>query len=542
MFRISGSPYKLRTKIFFLTLFFLLISLVGVGLVVETQVVAPYEARLGENVMNIAKTVAAMPTVQKWVGVPGGEKHIQPVADRIRIETKTSYVVVFDRFSRRYSHPVPERIGQAFVGGDEKRVFQGGPYLSKAVGTLGPSLRAFAPIFREGEIVGAVSVGTLLTMVQAMRWELSRRLILALAVGGLLGIGGACFLAWNIKRSIRGLEPHEIQSLLQEREVFLDSVREGIISVDRERRILLINSTARKLLQVTSDDVVGHPVEEILPNTRLPEVLRSGKAEFDQEQVIHHTHILTNRVPLMVNGEVMGALASFRDMTEIQVMAEELTGVRRYLEALRIQKHEFLNQLQTLSGLLHLGEYDRATHFLSTVVEDRTNLVSLVIRRIRVPEVGGLILAKMGRCRELDIKMNLDENSFLGESSGIAPRHLVAVLGNILENAMEAVAFLEPSRQVVDFGIYHESGRLLISVRDRGEGIPEELREKILGKGVTTKKTPYRESSGFGLFNVMRVVELYRGELHLESSEEGTECIVDFPEGASDEPDPRAYC
>lgn len=539
MFRISDSPYKLRTKIFFLTLVFLLISLLGVGLVVETRVVAPYEARLGENVLNIARTVAVIPTVQKWVGLPGGEEHIQPVADQIRIETHTSYVVVFDRSSRRYSHPVPERIGRIFVGGDEKRVFQGEAYLSKAVGTLGPSLRAFVPIFREGEIVGAVSVGTMLTTVQAMRWQLSQRLIWALAVGGVLGMGGACVLAWNIKRSIRGLEPHEILGLLQEREVFLDSVREGIISVDREGRILLLNSTARKLLRVTTD-VIGHPVEEVLPNTRLPEVLRTGKGEFDQEQIIHSAHILTNRVPLVVNGEVMGALASFRDMTEIQTMAEELTGVRRYLEALRIQKHEFLNQLQTLSGLLHLQEYQRAASFISAVVEDRSNLVSLVIRRIRVPEVGGLILAKMGRCRELDIRMELDENSFLGEDSGIAPRHLVVVLGNILENALEAVSSLERPRRVVELGIYHESGRILLSVHDRGRGIPQELREKILEKGITTKGSSPGGEAGFGLFNVMQVVELYGGELHLESSPEGTECIVDLPEGGANGSDSRA--
>ena len=538
MFRISDSPYRLRTKIFFLTLAFLLISLLGVGLVVETRVVAPYEARLGENVMNIAKTVAVIPTVRKWVGMVGGEEHIQPVADQIRIETDTSYVVVFDRSSRRYSHPVPERIGRIFVGGDEKRVFQGEAYLSKAVGTLGPSLRAFVPIFREGAIVGAVSVGTMLTTVQAMRWELSQRLIWALAVGGVLGMGGACFLAWNIKRSIRGLEPHEILGLLQEREVFLDSVREGIISVDREGHILLLNSTARKLLRVTTD-VVGHSVEEVLPNTRLPDVLRSGKGEFDQEQIIHSAHILTNRVPLVVNGEVVGALASFRDMTEIQAMAEELTGVRRYLEALRIQKHEFLNQLQALSGLLHLQEYQRAASFISAVVEDRSNLVSLVIRRIRVPEVGGLILAKMGRCRELDIRMELDENSFLGEDSGITPRHLVVVLGNILENALEAVAPLERSRRVVELGIYHESGRILLSVHDRGKGIPRELREKILEKGITSKGVSSGGEAGFGLFNVMQVVDLYRGELHLESSEEGTECIVDLPEGGANEPNSR---
>ncbi len=538
MFRISDSPYSLRTKIFLLTLSFLLISLLGVGLVVETRVVAPYEARLGENVMNIAKTVAVIPIVREWVGIPGGEKHIQPVADQIRLETHTSYVVVFDRLSRRYSHPVPERIGRAFVGGDEKKVFEGEPYLSKAVGTLGPSLRAFVPIFRGGEIVGAVSVGTMLTTVQAMRWELSQRLIWALGVGGLLGMGGACFLAWNIKRSIRGLEPHEILGLLQEREVFLDSVREGIISVDPKGHILLINSTARKILRVTPD-VVGHPVEEVLPNTRLPEVLRSGKGEFDQEQIIHAAHILTNRVPLVVNGEVVGALASFRDMTEIQTMAEELTGVRRYLEALRIQRHEFLNQLQALSGLLHLKEYRRAASFISAVVEDRANLVSLVIRRIRIPEVGGLILAKMGRCRELDIEMKIDESSFLGENSGVAPRHLVVILGNILENAMEAVTSLEPSRRRVELGIYHESGRILISVRDRGRGIPEDLRERLLEKGVTSKEASTQEGAGFGLFNVMRLVELYRGELHLESSEEGTECIVDLPEGAADESDSR---
>ncbi len=135
--------------------------------------------------------------------------------------------------------------------------------------------------------------------------------------------------------------------------------------------------------------------------------------------------------------------------------------------------------------------------------------------------------------------MELDENSFLGEDSGITPRHLVVVLGNILENALEAVAPLERPRRVVELGIYHESGRILLSVHDRGRGIPQELREKILEKGITSKGISSGGEAGFGLFNVMHVVELYGGELHLESSGEGTDCIVDLPEGGANEPHSR---
>src|SRR6056297_62346 len=518
---------SIKTKITLLAFGIFFVSLMVVGLFVEGTVVAPFEHNLSDNAMDIALSVASIPDIQKNVGIDGGERIIDPIADGIRKKTGAEFVVVIDNTSKRYSHPVKERIGKKFVGGDEKNVFSGKSYISKAVGTLGPSMRAFVPVFHEGKQVGAVSVGVLLDDVRALRWQLTRRLIFALAIGLLVGLIGAQLLAWNIKKANRGLEPYEIVRILKEREAILDSIPEGILAIDGKGNISLINNTARKLLSVDEKDVLGKPAEEHIPNTRLPEVIRTGNAEYDQEQFLLNNRILTNRIPLIERGNTIGAIASFKDMSTVQNMAEELTGVKRYLEALRVRNHEFLNKLQTISGMIQLGEYKRTIEYISGIVDEHQTAVSLITNRFRNPSLGGLLLGKMGRCRELGIELELDPDSYFGEKAMISSNALVVIIGNLLENAMESVLEVSKERRKIDFSIFDESERIIISVRDTGKGIDPSNIDNIFQKGFTTKTDGKR---GYGLFSVKSLVESYNGEKNVVSEKDKyTEFVVNLP-------------
>ena len=520
---------SIKTKITLLAFAIFFVSLFIVGLVVETTVVAPFEHRMSENAMDIALSVASIPAIQKNVGKAGGEEIIDPIADGIRKKTGAEYVVVFDNNSIRYSHPVKDRIGRKFVGGDEKEVLEGKQYISKAVGTLGPSMRAFVPLFYEGEQVGAVSVGVLLDDIRALRRELTQRLIFALFLGLIVGLLGAQLLAWNIKKANRGLEPYEIVRILKEREVILDSIPEGILAVDEGGNISLINNTARKLLGIEGKEVLGRSAEKHIPNTRLPEVIRTGEAEYDQEQILLNSRILTNRIPLVEKGRKIGAIASFRDMSVVQDLAEELTGVKKYLEALRVRNHEFLNKLQTISGLIQLGEYHRVVEYISGVVEAQQTVLSLVTHRFRNPAVGGLLLGKMGRCRELGIDLCVDPDSYLAEHGSVSGNALVVIIGNLLENAMESVLEVSRERRKIDLSLFDESGRILISVRDTGKGIPSASIDRIFEKGFTTKTEGKR---GYGLFSVKSLVDSYHGEINVVSDEDHfTEFVVNLPNG-----------
>ncbi len=490
-----------------------LASLLGVGAVggmASRMISAQVEEHLGEHVMSLSWTIAQMPMVQQSLAGRGDDSDLRKLLEAIRKKAGVAFIVPVKSGERDASAGVAPSRGRVLGNGEA--------YLARGAGPLGPSLRALAPVMWQGRQVGAVSVGVLAEDVRAALRELSRKLGVALIVGLSLALAGAVLVAWNVKRSLWGLEPEEIGRLYGERESMLESIKEGILAVDHRGRITLLNSSARELVRV-SGDVRGEPVELFLPDTRLPEVLRTGKPEFDMEMLLRGIRVMTNRIPIRLRGKVVGAVASFRDMTEIQALAEEVTGVKVYLEALRVQHHEFRNKLQTISGLVQLGEADRVLDFIDEVLDGQDALASMVTERIKNPEVGGILLAKMGRARELGIAFVLDSRSFCGRDPGVPSQTLVVILGNLLDNAMEAVRFLCQERRTLRVLLRDDPATILIQVEDAGAGIPREMKQTIFERGFSTKQG--EEARGYGLYTVQTLVDAQGGEVELQPSEEG---------------------
>jgi sensor histidine kinase regulating citrate/malate metabolism len=509
----GNRPVRVKNKIMALTIFILTITLSVVCILVERVSTSRIESRFGQHALDLAHAVAELEPIQKNVGKPDGHLVIQPIADGIRKKTQAEFIVVIDMNGVRYSHSVPNRIGKTIVGGDEGPALQGMEYTSKAVGTLGPSLRAFVPLYNDGEQVGAVAVGIMMTEVNALKGELRRWILFAVILGLLIGILGSNYLADNIKKAIFGLEPHEIAAMHNEREALLEAIREGILAVDNNGSITVINSEARRILGVEKD-VQGWDVTEVIPNIGLVEVINTGKAEYDQEQRIRGTRIMTNRVPIKLDDHVIGAIASIRDMTEVKAMAEELTGVKKYVEALRIQNHEFSNKLHAIAGMIQLGEYEKAVDDICNYTTSQQSIISFITRRIKDPSIAGLILSKSGRCKELGIELVLDEESYLGPLKNIDSSTMVIIVGNLLENAIEAVNDQRSVKKIF-LTIKDMPKELSIIVKDTGPGIPDSILSNIYDKGFTTKGAGNR---GFGLHLVKAAVESYNGEISLKSS------------------------
>ena len=141
----------------------------------------------------------------------------------------------------------------------------------------------------------------------------------------------------------------------------LQSVKEGIIAVDKDARVTLINNEAKRLFKKSGleEDFIGKDVEKYMPNSCIKEVLQTGKAQLYEEQNLYGITIVTNRVPLYVKGEIVGAIATFRDKTEIRQLAEQLTDIQLYAEALRAQSHEFMNKMHVVLGLTHMKHYEQ---------------------------------------------------------------------------------------------------------------------------------------------------------------------------------------
>lgn len=122
---------------------------------------------------------------------------------------------------------------------------------------------------------------------------------------------------------------HQLEVKERERDVMLDSTHDGMLAVNGAGIVTLCNRAAERLMGLRREDVLGCLADDVIPNTRLHVVLRSGQAELNQQQRVGDTTVVTNRVPVRDrDGNTVGAVAVFRDMTEVRVLAEEIGGLR----------------------------------------------------------------------------------------------------------------------------------------------------------------------------------------------------------------------
>ena len=469
------------------------------------------------KVMAVAQRVAHDEEIITGFSASDPATVIQPLAERYRIISETSYVVVFNMNSIRYSHPIADRLGKHFVGGDERAALEGKTYVSKAMGTLGLSIRAFVPILDIDEKqIGVVSVGLLLQDLDRETRRIGAVLLAAASISLGLGLIGAILLARNIKKIIFGLEPHEIATLLEERNVIISSIKEGIIAIDRDERIILINDNARLILGI-SDEVKGKPVTEVISNTKLPEVLRSGKTYIDEEQVLSNKVILVNRIPLVSRTETIGAVATFRDLSEIRSLAEELTAVHQYIDAMRAQNHEHLNKLHVVSGLLQLGKYDDAVRYIVNTVSVQQKTFDLLRTRVLEPDIAALLLAKINEAQEANIEVTLCEGFFVPHLQAKAVPSMVTILGNLAQNAIEALRAIDRKDKRILIDVHKQGDTLVLQVSDNGEGIAPEVRDSLFEWGTTSKTEG--KNMGIGLSLVKMHTTMYNGtiEVHEEA-------------------------
>ncbi len=519
---------SLNFKISILVIAIINVVLILVGIMIVNQTYQLEIRRTEEAAMDLAQSIARIPSISADIGKKNGVNVIQPLVEEIRKNTQADFIVILDMEGVRYSHPVADRLGQYFVGGDEKRVLtKGEAYISEAVGTLGASKRAFVPVYRDDRQVGAAVVGILVEGIEEKIDAILRSFYIFLLWGDLLGIVASIFLGNNVKKSIFGLEPREIAMLLEEKNAIIDSLKEGVVAIDKNKKITLVNREAKKILDYERE-IIGMEIDQIIKSTRLPILLQTGQAEYNKEQVINDTIILTNRIPIKIGDEVVGVVASFNKKNEVQRMAEELTGVKRFVEALRSQNHEFMNRLHTISGLIQLGEYDKAMSLISKVSSEKQEITSFIINRIKVNEIAGLLLGKFDRANELKIDLKVDGNSSLCRKYSLEFKNsLVTIIGNLIDNAIESLNDIDIKEKKVYIGLFEEEENLKIIVRDTGAGIPEKLQTKIFERGFSTKAG---HSRGIGLDLVKNNISLFEGHVALKSKvNQGAEFIITIP-------------
>ncbi|MUK90162.1 GHKL domain-containing protein [Ornithinibacillus sp. L9] len=477
------------------------------------------EEQIGQQALHVATTISVMPTIVEAYKLENPSEVIQPIVEEIREFIGAEFIVVGNHDSIRYAHPDEEKIGKKMVGGDNDRaLLHGEYYTSKAVGSLGPSLRGKAPIFnKNGEVIGIVSVGFMVDDIRTIVFNRLLKISGASLIVLLIGIIGGILLAKNIRKEIFGLEPYQIASLFRDRNAILSSVKEGIIAIDHQGMITMMNESAQRILGLSKDHVHKR-IEDVFPNTRMYHVLSSGDTMKDDEMILNNRQVIVNRTPIVSDeGNVVGVVASFRDKTEINEMLTTLTEVRKYSEDLRAQTHEFTNKLYVLSGLLQLGHYDEAIELIQT--ESKMNIVQnkVLLQQIQDRTVQAILLGKIGKASEKKIDFKIDGNSHLKK----LPKHidlskLITILGNLLDNAMEAVEHKD--EKIVTFFVTDIGRDVVFEVSDGGDGIAEEQVERLFELGYSTKQGNDR---GFGLALVKQTVHELGGHIEFHNQSNG---------------------
>ena len=383
-----------------------------------------------------------------------------------------------------------------------------------------------------GDVIGYIVTGYSDEIVNNSTIDSVLFLLLMTVLGLVVGIWGAIYLAKRIKSVLFGYEPEEIARMLRERDILLNSVREGIVNINSNGRITLVNSEASILLQQAGiknvSDIMGMNASDVLKRLPINDIIKDGKTLVDASVKIGNTIFILTAVPLLLEDKnIVGAVLTFRKKSVVEEMANQLTGFKNYATALRAQTHEFMNKMHVIMGLIDMKAYDELKNFTQEIAYNRQSEVSYIVTRLKDITLSGFILGKISRSRELDIDFSLTEESELHSELDVPSVHdIVLIAGNIIENAFDALKNFDGER-IVNLSILDFDREIVIVVEDSGPGMDESIRKHIFQRGFSSK---CESGHGFGLYLVKQSIDSLNGTISVESAPgEGTIFTVRLP-------------
>jgi sensor histidine kinase regulating citrate/malate metabolism len=466
----------------------------------------------------VASTLAHDPAVVSGVQAPQPTARLQPLALEEMQATGVDFVTIMDPSGTRFTHPNPAEIGKKYIGTIAPA--QAGRTLTETyTGTLGPSVRAVVPVLDHGSVVGMVAAGVTESNVTS---SVAARIPFVLAGAVLLvliGTLGAMLARRFLSRVTGAMQPTELSRMVTYYQSVLHSVREGLILTDEKGRVVLYNDEAADLLDLppASGDQQPVPVSELELPAAIAEVISGGGRVTDQTYVAGRRLIVVNQEPATPAGgsrQALGTLTMLRDRTEVPRLAGELESVRTLTEALQSQSHEYTNRLHTVVSLLELGRPEEAIELIADQVERSQSLADDVLGAANQPAVAALLLGKVAQAAERGVELEVAVDEGLPDSR-LSPVDLVSVVGNLVDNAIDAAAEGPgPSWVRVTLTADRAEGMLELTVADSGGGVDPSVADRIYTRGFSTKPSG-PTGRGFGLALVRELLESNGGSIHL---------------------------
>ena len=504
-------PMKLNTLVTLMVCAIIGSVLLVVFALYSVQITRATRDDVKDTALGIARTLADSPEIQRGLMQAPQENIIQPIAQAVTKRNDLLFTVVTDMRGIRYSHPNEALLGLHFIGDDLTPALEGKENVSVNRGALAEALRVFTPVYdAQHEQIGVVVVEISLNKVEEQIargrlnavWTILFSIFMSsMAIWGLVRV---------LKRILFGLEPYEISALFEQRQAMLQSLREGVLAVDINGRVTMINQTAREILLLPSGKQTENTSAPLLASLR--DVSKTGVARQDQEISCNGRLLLCNMVPVKSQDRVIGAITTFRDKTEVSQLMQRLDGMVNYVDALRAHTHEFMNKLHVILGLLNIKRYDKLEEYILQTAHHYQTDIGTIQSKVKSPVVAGFLLGKINRAKEAGVTLTLaDESQIPDTASEEQVAVLITALGNLIENALDAME----GQQEGEIGLllHYQNGWLSCEVSDDGPGIDPTQLESIFTKGFSTKG----ENRGVGLFLARQQIQNLGGDISVES-------------------------
>ncbi|WP_309126195.1 ATP-binding protein [Kocuria sp.] len=535
---------SLARRFLYLQLAVVVLVVVVVSLILFAQARDALVARAEGMTRAVSTTLVDDPFVRDAVRSPDPHAALQPLTDRLLADTELDFVTIMAPDGTRWTHPVAAEVGEQYRG-DRSHALAGQTWTSTEHGDLGPSVRTIAPVRDDdGTVVALVATGVLLDAVSE---QALGQLPAVLLVGALLLAASstvAALMARYLGAVTHGWGPEELAQVHALHDAVLNEATEGLLLVDAGQ-VRVVNARARELLGLpAAEPGAADPTALPVPSLGLPgaleAVLLSGAAVQEQWFVVGERTLIVSTLPARGGPARRGMVVILRDHTEISRLSGQLRTATTLAAGLRAQTHEHANRMHTVVSLLELGRAGEALDFASADMARAHSLSEDLVARLDDPFLAALLVGKTAAAHERGVELVVDVEAGVPRIP-IPPADLVTLVGNLVDNAVEAAAANAAAvRPVVEVEIARtdaagDAGEAVaVTVADTGMGVPEELGRAVWDLGTTTKDAG-PEGRGVGLHLVREVVERWGARIE-QTNDGGAVFTVTVPLPAAERP------
>ncbi|GAA2048321.1 MULTISPECIES: SpoIIE family protein phosphatase [Streptomyces] len=358
-------------QMFVLQVVTVLLLVTAAAVTIYIQMDRNQHAAAFNRTLAVATTFANSPGLVDAMRSPDPTAVLQPRTEAVRKALDAGAVVVVNTAGIRYTHTDPSLIGEHFVG-DVQPALAGEIVQESLDAPLGPAVQSIVPVRdASGAVIGAVACGI---QVETITVNFSARVpLLAGALGAvLLTLAGTAFITRRLLKQTRGLGPSEITRLYENHDAVLRSVREGVVILDGDQRLLLANEEARRLLELP-EDAQGRPLADLGLAPATTELLASAREATDEVHRFGGRLLAVNHRPMDLHGGPPGSVTTLRDSTELSVVAGRAEAAQRRLRLLyeaSVRIGTTLEVVRTAEELTEVGVPEFADYITVDLVDE----------------------------------------------------------------------------------------------------------------------------------------------------------------------------